>query len=306
MRSGYLTPAISGAQKRVELLRNPCIFGGPQHQARAQNQNWMLQPCLLGGPTKGGIATQAVSLRGSPTPSAATKSEVATTPLPSRGPKRGWNCYATGAFSGVLKKGDKIRSGYLTPAFSGAQKRAELLRNPCILWVPNVKRGDKIRSGYLTPAFSGAQKRAKLLRNPCILWVPNVKRGDKIRSGYLTPAFSGAQKRAELLRNPCILWVPNAKCGDKIRSGCLTPAFSGAQKRVKLLWNPYPCILEGPEQRGGNQKWLPHPCLLGGPKEGGIACTTPAFSRVPKTGFNKGPHWAGRKTPLRQVLKGGP
>ena len=72
--SGCLTPAFSGAQKRVEVLRNPCILGGPQHQARGENQ-------------KG---------------------------LPSRGPKRGWNCYATHAFLGIpnTKHGEKIRSGF--------------------------------------------------------------------------------------------------------------------------------------------------------------------------------------------------
>ena len=29
MRSGRLTPAFSGGQKRAEVLRNPCILGGP-------------------------------------------------------------------------------------------------------------------------------------------------------------------------------------------------------------------------------------------------------------------------------------
>ena len=28
IRIGYLTPALSGAQKNVELLCNPCILGG--------------------------------------------------------------------------------------------------------------------------------------------------------------------------------------------------------------------------------------------------------------------------------------
>ena len=36
IRSGYLTFAFSGAQKRAELLRNPCILGDPQCQARGQ------------------------------------------------------------------------------------------------------------------------------------------------------------------------------------------------------------------------------------------------------------------------------
>ena len=54
---GYLTRAFPGVQKRVELLRSHCILGG------------------------------------SPTPNAGTKSEVAASPLPSRGPKRGWSSY---------------------------------------------------------------------------------------------------------------------------------------------------------------------------------------------------------------------
>ena len=63
---------------------------------------------------------------------------MAAPPLPSLGPKRGRNCYVTSTFSGIpnAKRGEKIRSGYLTPAFSGAQKRAEVLRNPCILGDP--------------------------------------------------------------------------------------------------------------------------------------------------------------------------
>ena len=32
------------------LLRNPCILGGPEHQARGQNHKWPPHPCLLGGP----------------------------------------------------------------------------------------------------------------------------------------------------------------------------------------------------------------------------------------------------------------
>ena len=82
-------------------------------------------------------------------------SEVATSLLPSQGPRRGGTCYVTLAFSGVLnaKRRGKYRSGYLTPAFSGAHKRAEMLRNPCILEVPNR---EQFRSGFLTPTFSRA------------------------------------------------------------------------------------------------------------------------------------------------------
>ena len=120
---------------------------------------------------------------------------MASSPLPSQGPKRGQNCYITPAFSGILndKLGDKIRSRYLTLAFSGAQKKAELLRNPCILGIPNAKLGDKIRSGYLTSAFSGAQMRSELLRNPCII-------GD--------PHRQARGQNQKWLPHPCLLWGP--------------------------------------------------------------------------------------------------
>ena len=37
IRSGCLTPAFSGAQKRAELLRNPCILRGSQRQAASRS-----------------------------------------------------------------------------------------------------------------------------------------------------------------------------------------------------------------------------------------------------------------------------
>ena len=101
---------------------------------------------------------------------------------------------------------------------------------------------------------TGSHNWAELLRNHCILRVPNAKRGEKIRIGCLTPAFSGAHNWEELLRNPCILGGPQK--GDKIRIGYLTPAFSGACKWAELLRTP--CILGGPQTREQNQKWLPH------------------------------------------------
>ena len=118
IKSGCLTPAFLGAQKRVEMLRHRCILGDPQQRG--------------------------------------TKSEVATSTLPSRGPSRGQKSYVSPAFSKIPDKRNKIRSGYLTPAFSAAQKCAEMLHHPCIPGVPNKgeqnqkwspKKGNKIRSG---------------------------------------------------------------------------------------------------------------------------------------------------------------
>ena len=57
IRSGYLTPTFLEPQKRAELLRNPCILGGPQHHAWGENQKWLPHPYLLGAPKEGGIAT---------------------------------------------------------------------------------------------------------------------------------------------------------------------------------------------------------------------------------------------------------
>ena len=47
IRNCYPTPAFSGAQKRAEVLCNPCILGGSQR--RGQNQKRLPHPCLLGG-----------------------------------------------------------------------------------------------------------------------------------------------------------------------------------------------------------------------------------------------------------------
>ena len=82
---------------------------------------------------------------------------MAISPLPSWGPKRGRNCYATRAFLGIPKNRDKIKSGSLTPAFSAAHKWAELLRNPCILGDPQ-QRGQN----------------QKGLPHPCLLGGPHV------------------------------------------------------------------------------------------------------------------------------------
>ena len=84
---------------------------------------------------------------------------MTTPPLPLRGPKRRRNCYVTPAFSGIpnAKRGEKIRSDYLTLAFPGTQKRAELLRNP---YIP----GD--------PQRQARGQNQKWLPHPCLLRGP--------------------------------------------------------------------------------------------------------------------------------------
>ena len=238
----------------------PAFSGGPE--TRGPNRNWPPHASLLGGPKEGGSATQPLHSRGSP--NKGTQSQVAASPVPSRGPKRGRKCYITTAFSAVPKQGDKIRSGCLTVPSWGPTSGRKCYATTAFSGVP--KQGDKIRTGCPTPAFSWVRKWAEVLRNPCILRGSRNK-GTKSKlaasrlpswgptSGwkcYVTPAFSGVPKK-----------------GDKIRSGCLTLAFLEANMWADLLRNI--CVLGGPQTRGQNQNGLPHPCLLGGPQVGGSA-----------------------------------
>ena len=342
IRSGRLTLAFSGGQKRVEMLCHPCILGDPQCQARR------------------------------------TKSEVAATPSLIRGPKEGGNATSPLHSRGYPTKGNKIRSGCLTPAFSGTQKRAEMLCHPCS---PKAKRGEqnqkwlphacliggpkeggnatpplqsrgsptkrsKITSGCLSPAFSGGQKRAEMLRHTYILGDPKCQaprtksevvatpcliRGPKEgRKCYVTPAFSGIPNKGEQnqkwLPHACLLGgpkeganatsplhsrgyrtkgskpevdasplpsqkpkrgrkcyatpafsgIPNAKRGEKIGSGCHTLPYQGPKRG----WKCYVTLAFSgiPNKGEQKQKWMPHPCLLGDPKEGGNA-TSPLQSQ---------------------------
>ena len=103
-------PCLLGARKWAEMLRQPCILGGPQQRGQNQSgpkraQKCYITPYILGGPQQG---EQNQS-----------------------GPKRGRKCYITPAFSGIPSKGDKSKR---------AQKRAEMLHHPCILGDPQKRR----------------------------------------------------------------------------------------------------------------------------------------------------------------------
>ena len=158
IRSGYLTPAFSGAYKTAKLLRNPCILGVPNPKNGDKSSRAYLTPA-------------------------------------SGGPIRGPNCYITPAFAGIPnpKSGDKMRSGYLTPAFSGAQKSAEFLSNPCILGgSPMPTTGTKSNEATSPLPYRGPRRGRNCYVTPTFLGAPNTKNMDKIRSGNLTPTFSGA------------------------------------------------------------------------------------------------------------------
>ena len=98
IRIGCLTPALSGPQNCVGLLRNSAFSGAPNTKRGNKIRTGFLAPAFSG-------------------------------------PKRWRSCYVTPAFSGApnAKRGEKIRTGYLTVAFSGAHKWAKLRRHRCIL-----------------------------------------------------------------------------------------------------------------------------------------------------------------------------
>ena len=58
IRSGYLAPANSGAQKWAHWLHNPGCLGDPQRQARGRNEKWLLDHRRLGGPKHIGCGNQ--------------------------------------------------------------------------------------------------------------------------------------------------------------------------------------------------------------------------------------------------------
>ena len=61
-------------------------------------------------------------LRSQDSPNKGRKSEVAASPLPNRGAKRGWHCYVIPVSSGIPKQGEKTKTGSLTQAFLGGSK----------------------------------------------------------------------------------------------------------------------------------------------------------------------------------------
>ena len=135
---------------------------------------------------------------------------MAVSPLPSWGPKRGRNHYATPAFSGVpnAKHGEEIRTSCLTPAFSGAQKWAEFYITPAFLGVPNAKRGEQNQKGVPHPCQLGVPKEGGITTQPLhSRGSPTPSTGKKSEMA-VSPHFSGSQKKAEL-RNPCILGGPH-------------------------------------------------------------------------------------------------
>ena len=328
-RKCYVTPAFSEVPTK----------GGP-------NQNWRPQPCLLAVPKVGGSAPSPLNSQGSPTKGnkiridclshafsgaqkwaevlrhpcilggphqRGTKSELAASAMPSRGPKSGWKCYVTPAFSGVPNKGEQNQNWLPQPCLLAGPKEGGSAMSPLHFGGSQTK-GNIFRFGCLSHAFSGAQSRAKVLRHPCILGGPQ-QRGTKSelvasamppqgpksgRKCYVTPAFSAFSNKGEQNQNwlpqPCLLAGPKVggsamsplhsqaspTKGNIIRIGCLSHASSGAQKWAEVV--RHPCILGGLQQRGTKSELAASAMPSRGPKSGWKCYVTPAFSGVPNKG----------------------
>ena len=144
IRSGYITPDFSWAQKWAELLGNPCVIRGPKH--KGENQKWMR--VLLGVPKSGEKITSEERLHH---------------PCLLRGPRER-NFNVTPTFLRVPIRGDKMKSGSITPGLFGRPKVGGVATYPLCSW---GSHGVDTKSKVATCAVSGAQKWAELLRNPC-------------------------------------------------------------------------------------------------------------------------------------------
>ena len=148
-----------GLKRGRKCYITPAFLGIPN--IGDKNKKWLPHPCLLGGPKEGRNATSPLHSPGSPTPSVAskirsgpqhrgTKSEVAASPLPSRGPKRGRKCYITRAFLGIPNLGDKNQKWLPHPCLLGGPKEGGNATSPLqSRGSPTPSVGCKFKSGPL-------------------------------------------------------------------------------------------------------------------------------------------------------------
>ena len=273
IRIGYITPTFSGARKWAQGLRNPCVLGAPLQKG--------------------------------------TKLELATSPVPSRGPKKGRNCCTTPTFRGIRQKKGTNQNWLHHPYLLGARKWAELLRNPCVLGAP-LQKGTKLELATSPVPSRGPKKGRNCCTTPTFRGI-RQKKGTN-QNWLHHPYLLGARKWAELLRNPYVLGGPQRRgqnqnwphhpCllvgskvggiarspvrprgspgkGDKIRIGYITPTFSSARKWAELQCNP--CVLKAPLEKGTKSELATSPVPSRGPESGRNCYVTPAFSVLPTT-----------------------
>ena len=99
IRSGYLTPTFWGAHKRAEMLRHLHSGGSSAPSAGSKIRSGCLTSAFPGAHKRAEMLCHLCIIRGPQ--QRGTKSGVATSSLPSWGPKRGPQCYVTLAFSRI-------------------------------------------------------------------------------------------------------------------------------------------------------------------------------------------------------------
>ena len=152
IRSGSLSCALPGALERAEILCEPCSLRDPQQSDVAtttlpspepkrgqkcyvtlafsgvtnkgeQNQKGLPDPCLLRGLKDGGMLRHPCILGDPQCQAQGVETEVAGSPLPSRGPKRWRKHYVTPTFSGIRNKGEQNQKWLPHPCLLGGGKR---------------------------------------------------------------------------------------------------------------------------------------------------------------------------------------
>ena len=247
---GYITLPSQGPHGGEESiwLHQPCLLGVPMV---GRNQYGCITPAFLGSPWWGGI-------------------NMATSPLPSRGPHGGeksiWlhNPHSRGPHGGEesiwlhhpyllgVPMLGRNQYGYITLASRGPHGGEEsgeinMAASSWLLGVPMVGRNE---SGCITPALLGSPwwGETNMATKCCLLGVPVLGRNEY---GYITPAFSGS---------PC--W------GGMNMAASALPS-QGPHGDEELIWLHQPCLLRVLMVER-NQYGYITPIVSGSPWWGGI------------------------------------
>ena len=166
LRSGCLTPAVSGAHLWAEWLHHPYLLGGPHTRTKSEvateplpstlnwaewlhQSIWLHHPCLLGIPMVGGNQYGYITPAFSRSPWWG-EINVATSPLPSRGPHGGeksiWLHHP--AFSGAPWWGEinLVRSGCGANEQKACEKGCKWVKLGENLKMPHPQCGRSIKT----------------------------------------------------------------------------------------------------------------------------------------------------------------
>ena len=197
------------------MLRNPYDLGGPQRQARG------------------------------------AKSEGATSPLPSRGPKRGRKCYATPTFWGVTnaKRKEQNQKWLPHPCLLGGTKEGGNATSPLHSWgSPTPSVGSKTRSSLPHSCVLGGPKEGGNAMSTLCFWP------------FLALLFKNLRKHGQDGFQNLEKWIPHCKNrGEGVNWWPVTPPswtqqplldsseeFSPRQKDPCVWWAGFLCLFHVP------------------------------------------------------------